>query len=828
MPIATPSAVSDPARLAALDAYAILDTPPEAGFDDIVHLACRLCDVPVALVSFVAADRQWFKARAGFPDCETNLGSSVCAHALTHPDRVLVIPDLTADPRTAGNPLVTGEPFIRFYAGAPLVSPEGHVLGSLCVIDHRPRPDGLSETQTEDLVLLARQVMAQLALRRAVLARDFLQMEELRAFTVREALRDTQTALADADGDLDGVLRAVVDGAMRAVPAAEGCVVELIDGDHLEYRAVAGSLEPHRGLRVPLGGSLAGQCATSRTPLRMADAYTDPYVRRDLVKRLGLRSAVVAPILRGDVALGVLKLQSSRVDAFTDSDLVQVGMFASAATTGLGAAGTRRQMRAQDAYWRSLFDRLVEGFVVGEIVRDAGGRAVDWRYVEVNPAWGNLVGIEAAAAVGRTVREVLPGIEEAWITDFAQVVETGEPATFTRPVGVLRRWYDGRAFRLEGDRFGVIFMEATGRVQAEGRRNALLALGDELRDLNSIPHMTRIAAEIVGRALDATRAGFGRIVGDVEHIDIEPDWTAPGTASIAGRHRFEDYGDIRGHLRRGEPLVIDDVATDPRTRDGAAAWEAVGIRSLVNMPVRERGRTVAVFIVHDMHPRVWAPEELVFLRNVADRVEAGVARVRAEENQSVLNRELAHRLKNTLTVVQSIASQTLRGVTERDRVETFERRVLALSRAHDVLLERNWSTARLRAVTENVLAMQADLGRFALEGPDMEVGPQAALSLSLLLHELATNALKYGALSAESGRVRISWRTEDAREPVLILGWVESGGPPVTPPGGRGGFGSRLIRMGLLGTRDARLGFEPEGLRAEFRAPLADVQGQVH
>ena len=113
-----PDYTHDAGRLAALARYAILDTPAEPGFDDIVQLAAQICEAPVALVSLVAADRQWFKARIGFELCETNLGSSVCAHALIEPD-LLVIPDLTLDARSKDNPLVTADPNIRFYAGAP-------------------------------------------------------------------------------------------------------------------------------------------------------------------------------------------------------------------------------------------------------------------------------------------------------------------------------------------------------------------------------------------------------------------------------------------------------------------------------------------------------------------------------------------------------------------------------------------------------------------------------------------------------------------------------------------------------------------------------------
>ncbi len=115
--------VSDLARLAALDAYNILDTPSEAGFDDIVSLARLLCDVPVALISFVTTDRQWFKAREGFDACETPLAQSICAHAIAQ-GSLLIIPDLTQDPRTRENTLVTEQPAIRFYAGAPLIMPE--------------------------------------------------------------------------------------------------------------------------------------------------------------------------------------------------------------------------------------------------------------------------------------------------------------------------------------------------------------------------------------------------------------------------------------------------------------------------------------------------------------------------------------------------------------------------------------------------------------------------------------------------------------------------------------------------------------------------------
>ncbi len=118
--------------------------------------------------------------------------------------------------------------------------------------------------------------------------------------------------------------------------------------------------------------------------------------------------------------------------------------------------------------------------------------------------------------------------------------------------------------------------------------------------------------------------------------------------------------------------------------------------------------------------------------------------------------------------------------------------------------------------------MQTSLERFRIEGPSLALAPQATLSLSLLLHELTTNAVKYGALSVEGGSVGLSWRIEDGAEKAVVLTWQEQGGPPATAPTRRG-FGARLIQTGLVGTRDTRLDYSLTGLDAEFRAPMSQV-----
>ncbi|HEY8608510.1 MAG TPA: GAF domain-containing protein [Noviherbaspirillum sp.] len=129
---------NDDERLAALHALLILDTPPEARFDRIVEFAAAEFDVPIALLTLVDQRRQWFKSRFGMTLCETARDVSFCGHAILHDD-ILVVEDARVDLRFIDNPLVTGEPFVRFYAGAPLTMPDGHAVGTLCVIDRRPR-----------------------------------------------------------------------------------------------------------------------------------------------------------------------------------------------------------------------------------------------------------------------------------------------------------------------------------------------------------------------------------------------------------------------------------------------------------------------------------------------------------------------------------------------------------------------------------------------------------------------------------------------------------------------------------------------------------------
>ena len=150
-------------RLKVLWQYEVLDTVPEEVFDELTELAARICEAPIALISLVDEKRQWFKSKVGIALGETSRDLSFCAHAINQPD-LFIVSDATQDPRFAQNPFVTAEPKIRFYAGAPLITPDGYALGTLCVIDKVPRQLRLDQQQA--LRILARHVVSQLELRR--------------------------------------------------------------------------------------------------------------------------------------------------------------------------------------------------------------------------------------------------------------------------------------------------------------------------------------------------------------------------------------------------------------------------------------------------------------------------------------------------------------------------------------------------------------------------------------------------------------------------------------------------------------------------------------
>ena len=668
----------DTRRLDALFDLKILDTPPEPEFDDIVQLARKFCETPVALVSLVAIDRQWFKARVGFDVCETSIGQSVCAHAL-EVDSILIIPDLTLDPRTRDNTLVTGAPHIRFYAGAVLRSPDGIPIGSLCVIDDKARPRGLSPDQADALLALGRQTMSLMVLRRAMQHRD-------------DALvRLRQAGLASLDRAL------VSEATIHRLRATEARIRAAQEAGRVGAFEI--DLATGRCVVTPEFCRLFGAPVTEEFPTAAIEAAILPEDRH-------LASTISS---RND---GTVKHDSEyRIRRRDDGDIRWIAR-------------------------RSAFDW------------DGAGNPVRW-------------------------------------------------------LGVIQ--------------------DITERKMIEARRIALVSLGDALRDADTTADVVDAASRILGQTLEVSRAGYAVVEIAAGVITVEHDWVAEGAQSIAGRSPIRLFDKTIKSLEDGVPLAIANVPAALWLAADLPGYASIDTRAFINVPSIRRRELVGLLFAHSAQPRTWSKGEIAFADAVADRTSAAIGKVLAEDQQRLLNLELSHRLKNTLAMVQAIASQTLRGASDKAAVRAFEERVIALSNAHDMLLQESWTAASILSVIDGVLKVQGCADRVAITGPDLKFGPKATLSTSMLLHELATNAIKYGALSVETGRVDLSWNAEaEGAVPHLNLTWTESGGPRAQAPQRRG-FGSRLIAMGIAGAGLADLDYAETGLVARFRAPMSAI-----
>ena len=239
--VPAPLPTNEAQRLSLLRSYDVLDTEPELPYNDLVLVASQICETPIALVSLVDEDRQWFKARRGLDASETSRDLAFCAHAILD-DALFEIPDAREDPRFSGNPLVTADPRIRFYAGAPLVVGEDLRVGTLCVIDRQPRQ--LDDTQREALRALARQTVAQLELRRLLAAERRLRAErelvleelrsvaELRSKLLATVSHEMRTPLTAMKGSLEllaiGALEPLGPSALNTVQIAQRSTSRLI------------------------------------------------------------------------------------------------------------------------------------------------------------------------------------------------------------------------------------------------------------------------------------------------------------------------------------------------------------------------------------------------------------------------------------------------------------------------------------------------------------------------------------------------------------------------------------------------------------------------
>jgi PAS domain S-box-containing protein len=316
------------------------------------------------------------------------------------------------------------------------------------------------------------------------------------------------------------------------------------------------------------------------------------------------------------------------------------------------------------------------------------------------------------------------------------------------------------------------------------------------------------------------------------------DQAAMGVARVSGSGRFLEVNDrFCAIIRRDRPTLLAakfmDIVRDPDAMATVMTQGQALLAGEIDSYTVERrmtGRDDGVAWIHLTASRVdpgdGRPYLVVIISDITARKQVEAEQQHYQGQLRLLINELNHRVKNTLATVQSMASQTLK--TEPDPLtafDKFESRLMGLSQVHDVLTRESWHGAGLSDVAERALTPFTPPdgeGRLVIDGPPVWLAPGGALTMALIFHELATNALKYGALSNGDGRVVLGW-TYDAATRDLALTWTETGGPLVAPPTRRG-FGSRLIERSLRGELKgaATMDWRPEGLVCTMRATLSD------
>ncbi len=327
----------------------------------------------------------------------------------------------------------------------------------------------------------------------------------------------------------------------------------------------------------------------------------------------------------------------------------------------------------------------------------------------------------------------------------------------------------------------------------------------------SSEHDARLASLIIENAL-----GYAIFTMDLE--GRVTTWSR-GAEAVLGYSREEAIG-----MPFGELFTLPDRETGADRRELENAKHK-GRAEDTRWHLRKDG---ARFWGNGMTMGIFEPELTGLMKILRDETPAKLA----EDQRVLLLNELNHRIKNTLATVQSITEQTLRAAKVDPAIRNdLTNRLMAVSDAHNVLVDESWAGADLGTIVRRTLAPHdhKDISRFRIDGPLVWLSPQQAVAMALALHELATNALKYGALSTASGQVEIAWNLSHnelgARQ--ISLFWRELGGPPVTPPA-RTGFGTRLIArtFGQESGGQARIDYLPQGVQCAMQLPLS-VSGEV-
>jgi PAS domain S-box-containing protein len=543
------------------------------------------------------------------------------------------------------------------------------------------------------------------------------------------------------------------------------------------------------------GPAVIAELRAGRT-LVVEDCLTDPRTRDEAYAAtwagIGCRSLIVAPLIRDGRFRALLYVHEAMPRHWTTTEIRLVERVAQRTWDAVERARIEKELRDSEALKSAIVEAALDCVVS---VTD------DSRVIEWNPAAARTFGYAREVALGQDLAELIipPEFRERHRHGMARYLATGHGPVLGKRIELEAQRADGSRFPVE---LTIIPIELAGRPH-------FTAYLRDLTDRTRAEAALRENEQRLRATYEHAFAGIGEVDRSGRFLRVNEQ-----LCSVTGFSREELLGQTFWGLTHVDDRQAD-LAQFSRLMVGKLDAYAVEKR-YVHKDGHEVWVEVAASRVDDA-----AGQPLYGIRVVRDISE----RRKAEEHQQLLIHELNHRVKNTLATVQSIATQTLRnsGASQEAR-EALESRLIALSRAHDVLTRENWEGALLHDIVADVIQpYRSDReGRIRCQGGKVHLVPRMALALSLALHELATNAAKYGALSNGTGEVSLTWMVDHTSTPaLLLLRWQEKGGPAVKPPT-RKGFGSRLIERSLaqdLGG-EVRIEYAPTGLVCSVEAPL--------
>jgi PAS domain S-box-containing protein len=537
------------------------------------------------------------------------------------------------------------------------------------------------------------------------------------------------------------------------------------------------------------GPAVIAELRAGRT-LRVQDCLTDPRAGEAHAATwasIGCRALIVVPLVKAGWFRAILYLHEPAPRRWTDAEASLADDVAERTWDTVERVRAEARLRASEEQLRSLADTLP--VLVSFVDRDE-------RYGFVNRIYEDWFGQPREVILGRTIREVIG--EEGYALRRARI---------RAALGGERQRFQAFTPRADGTRRDTE-LDYLPRIGSTGAVDGFFVLARDVTERNRAEAALReseVRFRLAARAvqgivydLDLVNGTIWRSDGLERVIGIRHE-AAPATAAWwQARVHPEDAALVVQRTRELQDAATRHLDTEYRVRHADGHWVYLHDRS---------------FVLRDGAGRA--------LRLIGVSTDI-TARKRAEQHQRLLLQELSHRVKNTLAVVQSIAARSLSGErTLEEAREAFAKRLRSLANAHSLLTASEWREAGLRAVVE-IVELKPYANQAAVTGPDVALAPKAALTLALVVHELATNAVKHGALATGEGRLEVGWELAGppGRPAALRLTWVEHDGPPVQASLRRG-FGRTLIEQGMkhdLGGEVA-LAFLSEGLRCELVVP---------